>query len=148
MKLVAKKVKLFFFIMQSCPRKHIKHRWCSQPLLNNGLHSGDLMIAAAVLCSGNNFSKVELMAKILKLHFPSQSSFTRMQRTYLVPEIEEKWDEHLRSFRAELEDKDVVLLGRFVGFVYKPTIFFFLRGWTYGQSWPLCQILYIFHDGE
>lgn len=51
------------------------------------------------------------MAKILKLHFPSQSSFTRMQRTYLVPAIEEKWDEHLRSFRAELEDKDVVLLG-------------------------------------
>lgn len=114
MKLVTKKVKHFFFIMQSCPRKHIKHRWCSQPLLNNGLHSGDLMIAAAVLCSGNNFSKVELMAKILKLHFPSQSSFTRMQRTYLVPAIEEKWDEHLRSFRAELEDKDVVLLGRFV----------------------------------
>lgn len=99
------------YIIWSCPRKHIKHRWCSQPLLNNGLHSGDLMIAAVVLCSGNNFSKVELMAKILKLHFPSQSSFTRMQRTYLVPAIEEKWDEHLRSFRAELEDKDVVLLG-------------------------------------
>lgn len=68
------------------------------------------------------------MARILKLHFPSQSSFSRMQRTYLVPAIEEKWDEHLRSFRAELEDKDV-LLGD-------------------GQSWPLCQILHIFHDGE
>lgn len=109
-----KRSNIFFLITQSCHKKHIKHRWCSQPLLNNGLHSGDLMIAAAVLCSGNNFSKVELMAKILKLHFPSQSSFTRMQRTYIVPAIEEKWDEHLRSFRAELEDKDVVLLGRFV----------------------------------
>lgn len=73
------------------------------------------------------------MAKILKLHFPSQSSFTRMQRTYLVPAIEEKWDEHLRSFRAELEDKDVVLLGRLLWFVYKPTIFFSLL-----MIWTVC----------
>lgn len=58
-------------------------------------------------------NKVELMARILKLYFPRQSSFTRMQHTYLVPAIEEKWDEHLRSFQAELDDKDV-LLGRFL----------------------------------
>lgn len=49
------------------------------------------------------------MARILKLYFPGQSSFTRMQHTYLVPAIEEKWDEHLRSFQAELDDKDVLL---------------------------------------
>lgn len=54
-------------------------------------------------------NKVELMARILKLYFPGQSSFTRMQHTYLVPAIEEKWDEHLRSFQAELDDKDVLL---------------------------------------
>lgn len=70
------------------------------------------MISAAILFSGNNFSKVALMAKFLDLHFPSQSSFTRIQRSYLVPAIDEKWETHQESIRADLGDKNLVLLGK------------------------------------
>ncbi|XP_062568780.1 uncharacterized protein LOC134230925 [Saccostrea cucullata] len=85
--------------------------WCSQPVLNRGLHSGDLVVSVAVLCSGNNFSKVELMGRIMNLHLPSQSAFTRIQRTYLVPAIEEKWEEHQEIVRNELVNRDIVVLG-------------------------------------
>jgi hypothetical protein len=72
------------------------------------------MISAAILFSGNNFSKAALMAKFLKLHFPSQSSFSRIQRNYLVPAINEKWEQHQEGIRASLGDKSVVLLGMYI----------------------------------
>ncbi|XP_056002386.1 mucin-17-like isoform X2 [Ostrea edulis] len=99
------------YLVWSCSNKHIKHRWCSQPLLSGGSQSGDLMITAAILCSGNDFCKVKRMADLLHLHFPSQSSFTQLQQKCLVPAIEETWFEHQRSERTKLNDKDVVLLG-------------------------------------
>ncbi|XP_048728592.1 uncharacterized protein LOC125646390 [Ostrea edulis] len=111
LKLSTKYVASAMYIVWSCANAHIRHRWCSQPVLNKGLHSGDLMISAAILFSGNNFSKVALMAKFLDLHFPSQSSFTRIQRSYLVPAIDEKWETHQESIRADLGDKNLVLLG-------------------------------------
>nr|XP_022297616.1 uncharacterized protein LOC111106987 [Crassostrea virginica] len=95
------------YIIWSCSNSHTKHRWCSQPVLNKGLHSGDLVMSAAVLCSGNNFSKVKLMANMINLHLPSPSSYTRIQRTYLVPAIEEKWEEHLENVRSELADREL-----------------------------------------
>ena len=154
-----------------CTKKHIKHRWCSQPLLNMGLHSGDLMLSAAILSSGNNFSKVALMARFMKLHFPSQSSFTRMQRTYLVPAIDETWEEHLEIIRRDFTGKDVVLLGKhnemlnvllkswsvlykcwywchWLKYCNMNFILVFFRRWSHGQSWALCSILYIYHDGK
>ncbi|XP_056002382.1 uncharacterized protein LOC125661398 isoform X2 [Ostrea edulis] len=99
------------YLVWSCSNKHIKHRWCSQPLLSGGSQSGDLMITAAILCSGNDFCKVKRMADLLHLHFPNQSSFTQLQQKCLVPAIEETWFEHQRSERTKLNDKDVVLLG-------------------------------------
>ncbi|XP_060085939.1 uncharacterized protein LOC132565318 [Ylistrum balloti] len=56
------------------------------PMLNTNerFHSGDLLITSAVLLSGNNFIKMQLFAKLTKLHFPSKSSFNRIQTTYLV----------------------------------------------------------------
>ena len=70
------------------------------------------MLSAAILSSGNNFSKGALMAWFMKFYFPSQSSFTSMQRTYLVPAIDETWEEHLEIIRRDFTGKDVVLLGK------------------------------------
>lgn len=79
------------FLFQICCNSHEAEKWCSQPVLNRGLHAGDLMLSASILFSGNNFSKIELFARFLKLAFPGQSTFTRLQKRYLVPAVDELW---------------------------------------------------------
>jgi hypothetical protein len=88
-------------------------KWCSQPVLNRGLHAGDLMVCAGILFSGNNFSKMELFASFLKLGFPGPSTFTRLQRRYLVPAVDELWESTQAGIVEELSDKDLILLGNF-----------------------------------
>lgn len=80
-------------------------------MFNRGLHGGDLLISSAILFSGNNFNKIELFAKILQMGFPSQSSFTKLQRRYLVPAVDDLWKEKQAEMDAELADKDLILLG-------------------------------------
>ena len=55
----------------------------------NGMFSNNLQGAAAILLSGNNFSKVSRMTDFMGLSFLSSSTFYRMQRLYLFPAVEE-----------------------------------------------------------
>lgn len=70
------------------------------------------MLSAAILFSGNNFSKIELFAHFMKLGFPGQSTFTRLQRRYLVPAVDELWEENQAGIVEDLTDKDLILLGK------------------------------------
>jgi hypothetical protein len=67
------------------------HKWCLQPLFQNRLHGGDFMFAAATVTSGNNFQKITLLAKALNLPILSISTFYKIQRTYVVPGIDQFW---------------------------------------------------------
>lgn len=100
----------FFFKM--CSNSHVADKWCSQPVLSRGLHGGDLMIASSILFSGNNFNKMELFAKSLQIEFPSQSSFTRLKRRYLVTSVNDFWAEKQEEMVMELANQDLVLLGK------------------------------------
>lgn len=93
-----------------CSNSHLAEKWCSQPILNRGLHAGDLMLSAAILFSGNNFGKMELFAKFLKLGFPGQSTFTRLQKRYLVPAVDEYWTSQQTGIVDEMSDKDLIIL--------------------------------------
>eukprot|EP00105_Crassostrea_gigas_P017838 XP_011435768.1 PREDICTED: uncharacterized protein LOC105334131 [Crassostrea gigas] len=94
-----------------CCNSHEAEKWCSQPVLNRGLHAGDLMLSASILFSGNNFSKIELFARFLKLAFPGQSTFTRLQKRYLVPAVDELWTAKQTTIVEELTHQDLVILG-------------------------------------
>ena len=69
------------------------------------------MLSAAILFSGNNFSKIRLFAKFLNLHLVGTTSFNLIQRTYLVPAVDEMWAEKQTSVLAEFDGQDVVILG-------------------------------------
>lgn len=69
-------------------------------------------MAAAILLSGNNYNKIATMAKFLRLHFVSSSSFQRMQTTYLVPAIEIFWESSQAQLLEEFKDEKLVLLGK------------------------------------
>uniref|UniRef100_K1QRS2 DUF659 domain-containing protein n=1 Tax=Magallana gigas TaxID=29159 RepID=K1QRS2_MAGGI len=69
------------------------------------------MLSASILFSGNNFSKIELFARFLKLAFPGQSTFTRLQKRYLVPAVDELWTAKQTTIVEELTHQDLVILG-------------------------------------
>lgn len=90
---------------------HLVHKWCSQPVLNRRMHSGDLLMAAAVLLSGNNFKKIELFSKFLKMPIISNTTFHKIQRSYLVPSVDDYWLQQQEQVAAEFRGKDLVVLG-------------------------------------
>ncbi|XP_070571769.1 uncharacterized protein [Ptychodera flava] len=94
-----------------CEEGHLSYCWCSQPILNRRMHSGDILTASAILMSGNNFGKVKLLAKMLNLRVLSADVFYRIQRHYLVPCIDGYWLQHQQEFLSKYEGKDVILLG-------------------------------------
>ncbi|XP_052715271.1 uncharacterized protein LOC128188330 [Crassostrea angulata] len=95
----------------TCRKGHVIKKWCSQPILNRRMHSGDLMFASAVLLSGNNFQKISLFAKFLNLPAISSTTFHKIQRTYLIPSIDDFWlekqEETINLFRGQ----ELVILG-------------------------------------
>lgn len=99
------------YMFWECTNKHEVHRWCSQPILNRRLHEGDLLIASAILTSGNNFAKCALIAKFLKLYFPSNSKFTTIQRKYLVPTIDAFYKEQQQENIESLQGQSIIALG-------------------------------------
>ena len=81
-------------IRWKCPAGH--KGWFRTSGDANGMLSNNLQTAAAVLTSGNNFSKIEKFAKHLGLEFISASTFQRVQKLYCAPVIDEWW-EHMRE---------------------------------------------------
>ena len=53
------------------------------------MYSNNLQFSAAVLLSGNNYSKVKMMSRFLALACPSKASFFRVQKFNCIPAIEE-----------------------------------------------------------
>lgn len=102
-------IKLF----QVCQSDHLIHKWCSQPILNRRLHSGDLVFAAGILLSGNNYQKISDFAKFIKLPILCNSSYLKIQRTYLVPSIGSFWAQSQDIVLQEFQDKEIVILGEF-----------------------------------
>ncbi|XP_071944318.1 uncharacterized protein [Antedon mediterranea] len=96
-----------------CTNGHLNNKWCSQPILKNKLHGGDLLMSTALLASGNNYAKIALLAKFLKLHILNVNTYYRIQRKYLVPAVTELWEDTQKEILTAHEGKDVVLLGRY-----------------------------------
>ncbi len=76
-------------IWWSCKNGH-KGKWSSSEKYG-GMYANNLQFSAAVLLSGNNYTKIELMGKFLALACPSKASFFRVQKFYCVPAISEWW---------------------------------------------------------
>lgn len=70
------------------------------------------MLASATVMSGNNFQKIDLFAKVLGLPILSSSTFHKIQRTYIVPSIDEYRTNHLDNAFTEFRGKEVVVFGK------------------------------------
>ena len=105
-----------FCFFQQCDEKHTAFRWCSQPVLNRNVLSGDLLISTAILASGNNYGKTALFARHLKMNYVSESSFNRFQTFYIVPAVQQVWTQNQAEVLDEMAGKDLVVLGMYLNF--------------------------------
>ena len=92
-------------IRWKCPAGH-KGRFCTSGDVN-GMMSNNLQAAAAVLTSGNNFSKIENFAKHLGLEFISASTFQRVQKLYCAPVIDEWWQNMREELWAQFASEEL-----------------------------------------
>ena len=60
--------------------------WHSQPDIN-GMAAGNLILASAILFSGNSFQPIMEFLKIANVHFMSATSFHSIQKKYLFPAV-------------------------------------------------------------
>ena len=89
--------------------------WMSSQKLceKNGqdIHVNTLLLAAAVLISGNNFNKMDLFCKFLGLSFISKSTYNRIQTHYVIPELDAYWKEMKAKTWDVLAGESTVLCG-------------------------------------
>ena len=75
-----------------CSKGH-ERQWRSQPSIT-GMPAGNLMVSAAILFSGETYSKISHFAEILKLQFLSESTYYRIQDEYVLPVTNDAWKKH------------------------------------------------------
>lgn len=77
-----------------------------------GMLVGDFMLSSNILLSGNNFAKISLLFKFMKMGMVVRSTFFRIQDSYCVDTIKEFWDEKRAAVITQLKSKGpVVALG-------------------------------------
>lgn len=96
-------------ISWSCTEGHCGKFYSSYDC--NGVLATNLQTAAAILYSGNNFTKIEQFSRILGLPFISKSSFFRYQRLYCVPVVNEWWKWQQEVIMKDLKGKELIVSG-------------------------------------
>jgi len=102
-------------IIRICKNGHCQ-KWVSSEVLHVGVKNNvefflnDSLLAAAIIISGNNYSKFSLLCKALRLTVISSNTFTRFQKHCAAPVVEEIWDEMNSSITGILQQYDDLCL--------------------------------------
>ena len=82
-------------ITRKCKNGH-SQKWVSSKVLgakhNSDFYLSDYFLAAAIIISGNNYSKFALLCKALGLSIISSNTFTRFQKHCAAPVISDVWN--------------------------------------------------------
>jgi len=86
-----------------------KLTWRSQPIIHHQ-PLGNLIIAAAILMTGNTFGKINDFANASNMQLISRSVFQRMQREHLYPVIQEAWQKEKQKTLIEIKSHPHIVL--------------------------------------
>ncbi len=75
------------------------------------VYTNTVLLAAGVFISGNNFEKVATLCSFLGIGFISQATFTRLQRLYIIPEVEHIWEQMKTEIWGIFADESIILCG-------------------------------------
>ncbi|XP_043978854.1 uncharacterized protein LOC122834391 isoform X2 [Gambusia affinis] len=96
-------------IMQwMCSNNHCVWEWNSQPTFKDGMQAGDFLLASNIILSGNNYAKVALLFKFMKMGIVDWSTFLKIQDTYCVGTIKDFWDNSRADVVSRLKSKENV----------------------------------------
>ncbi|KAM4736945.1 uncharacterized protein FYW61_004575 isoform 2-T3 [Anableps anableps] len=93
-----------------CPNNHCVWEWNSQPTFKEGMQAGDFLLASNIILSGNNYAKVALLFKFMKMGIVDQSTFFKIQDTYCVGTIKDFWDNNRAEVVSRLQSKKNVVV--------------------------------------
>jgi solute carrier family 8 (sodium/calcium exchanger) len=100
--------------MWTCENGHADD-WTSSKVLcekrGQKVFVNTLLMAASILITGNNFEKVRTLFTFLGTGFLSASTFHRIQRNYVVPEVSSLWEEMKKEIWAVLNNETLILCG-------------------------------------
>lgn len=89
--------------------------WASSEVLTEKkgqkVYANSVQVAAAVLLSGNNYQKINLLAKFLGLQFISETLFYRIQKLYCFPAVQTMWTNMKSVIHGHLPSTGVTLSG-------------------------------------
>ena len=101
-------------IMWTCENGHSDY-WTSSKVLcekkGQKVFANTMLMAAAVLITVNNFEKMRTFFQFLGTGFLSSSTFYRIQRKYVVPEVLSLWEEMKKEIWAVLKNEPLILCG-------------------------------------
>ena len=92
----------------SCHKGHVT-QWNSQPLVNK-TPAGNLLLASAILFTGNTFTPVNNFAECFGLEFIKESTFYEIQNEYLFPVINAAWEKEQQNTLRQVKMKGAVSL--------------------------------------
>ena len=92
----------------ACQSGHVGGRWAAQPSCDK-IRAGNLTLASALLLSGNSYTKVGMMFNFCNLQYFSSTLFNQYQQLYIIPAINEFWEEHKQQVWSDKRGKDIVL---------------------------------------
>jgi hypothetical protein len=93
-----------------CQSGHVGGRWAAQQSCNL-IRAGNLSLASALLLSGNSYTNVGLMFNFCNLQYFSSTLFNQYQQLYIIPAINEFWEQHKQQVWSEKAGKDAILSG-------------------------------------
>ncbi|CAB4006208.1 Hypothetical predicted protein, partial [Paramuricea clavata] len=89
--------------------------WSSSKVLcvkkEQNVYTTTIMIAAAIIITGGNYEKFALFCKFLGLSFISRSTFMRIQKKYVIPEIKRFWKDMKASIWKIFFGESIILCG-------------------------------------
>ncbi|XP_070545993.1 uncharacterized protein [Ptychodera flava] len=86
------------------------YSWSSQPTLNK-MGAGNLLLSAAILFSGNTYTRLYDIAHCLHMPIVGETQFYNIQKKYLFPVVNETWLSMQNLIINDLRGRDNVLCG-------------------------------------
>lgn len=81
----------FLSIKQNCPSCYYCYSWESQPLLNDKVPAGNVLLSASILCSGSLPAKTIRMFTFMNCATISERTYYDLQKKYLHKSVREIW---------------------------------------------------------
>jgi hypothetical protein len=93
----------------TCPNSH-EYVWRAQPMVNK-MALGNLMLSAAIVFSGNTYSRFRQMADYVNLGFPNESTYRSVANKYVYPVVNEAWLAEKRVVVNSLQGRSLAITG-------------------------------------